>query len=61
MGDKEPTAGAKKSNKTYEQINKRLASDAFPELNFAKTHLVILLTVRKPEEFVHLAFKERRI
>lgn len=35
MGDKEPTAGAKKSNKTYEQINKRLASDAFPELNFA--------------------------
>ncbi|XP_058417035.1 breast cancer type 1 susceptibility protein isoform X2 [Diceros bicornis minor] len=30
--DKEPAAGAKKSNKPNEQINKRLASDAFPEL-----------------------------
>ncbi|KAM9045452.1 breast cancer type 1 susceptibility protein isoform 3-T3 [Megaptera novaeangliae] len=33
MGDKAPTTGAKKSNKPHEQINKRLASDTYPELN----------------------------
>ncbi|XP_046532675.1 breast cancer type 1 susceptibility protein isoform X1 [Equus quagga] len=32
MEDKEPATGAEKSNKPNEQINKRLASDAFPEL-----------------------------
>lgn len=53
MGDKEPTAGAKKSNKTYEQINKRLASDAFPELNFANTPGYFTNCSSKPEEFVH--------
>nr|XP_058904174.1 breast cancer type 1 susceptibility protein isoform X2 [Kogia breviceps] len=33
MGDKEPTTGAKKSNKPHDQVNKRLASDTYPELN----------------------------
>ncbi|XP_077020369.1 breast cancer type 1 susceptibility protein isoform X2 [Tamandua tetradactyla] len=33
MKDKETAIGAKKSNKRNEQINKRHASDAFPELN----------------------------
>lgn len=33
MGDKEPTTGAKKSDKPHKQITKRLASDTYPELN----------------------------
>ncbi|XP_070335548.1 breast cancer type 1 susceptibility protein isoform X6 [Odocoileus virginianus] len=55
MGDKEPIAGAKKSNKAYEQINKRLASDAFPELNLANTpgYFTNCSSSNKLEEFVH--------
>uniref|UniRef100_A0A671F2G6 Breast cancer type 1 susceptibility protein homolog n=1 Tax=Rhinolophus ferrumequinum TaxID=59479 RepID=A0A671F2G6_RHIFE len=33
MEDKEPATGVQKSNKPNEQINKRLTSNAFPELN----------------------------
>ncbi|KAB0367857.1 hypothetical protein FD755_021181, partial [Muntiacus reevesi] len=55
MGDKEPIAGAKKSNKAYEQINKRLASDAFPEINLANTpgYFTNCSSSNKLEEFVH--------
>ncbi|XP_055263927.1 breast cancer type 1 susceptibility protein isoform X1 [Moschus berezovskii] len=53
MGNKEPTAGAKKRNKTYEQINKRLASDAFPELNLTNTPGYFTNCSSKLEEFVH--------
>ncbi|CAI9163454.1 unnamed protein product [Rangifer tarandus platyrhynchus] len=55
MGDKEPIAGAKKSNKAYEQINKRLANDAFPELNLANTpgYFTNCSSSNKLEEFVH--------
>ena len=55
MGDKEPIAGAKKSNKVYEQINKRVASDAFPELNLANTpgYFTNCSSSNKLEEFVH--------
>ncbi|XP_059936394.1 breast cancer type 1 susceptibility protein isoform X2 [Mesoplodon densirostris] len=55
MGDKEPTTGAKKSNKPHEQINKRLASDTYPELNL--TNIPVFLThcssSNKLQEFVH--------
>ncbi|XP_019836614.2 breast cancer type 1 susceptibility protein isoform X2 [Bos indicus] len=53
IGDKELTAGAKKNNKTYEQINKRLASDAFPELKLTNTPGYFTNCSSKPEEFVH--------
>ncbi|KAB0364414.1 hypothetical protein FD754_008570, partial [Muntiacus muntjak] len=55
MGDKEPIAGVKKSNKAYEQINKRLASDAFPEINLANTpgYFTNCSSSNKLEEFVH--------
>ncbi|XP_068832036.1 breast cancer type 1 susceptibility protein isoform X6 [Capricornis sumatraensis] len=60
MGDKEPTAGAKKSNTTYEQINKRLASDAFPELNFTNTPGYFTNCSSKPEEFVHPSLQREK-
>ncbi|KAM7069625.1 breast cancer type 1 susceptibility protein isoform 2-T2 [Molossus nigricans] len=52
---KEPATGAKKSNKSNEQINKKLASDAFPELNL--TNIPGFLTngssSNKLQEFVN--------
>ncbi|XP_032471309.1 breast cancer type 1 susceptibility protein isoform X6 [Phocoena sinus] len=55
MGDKEPTPGAKKSDKPHEQITKRLASDTYPELNL--TNIPVFLThcssSNKLQEFVN--------
>ncbi|XP_061031770.1 breast cancer type 1 susceptibility protein isoform X2 [Eubalaena glacialis] len=55
MGDKTPTTGAKKSNKPHEQINKRLASDTYPELNL--TNIPVFFThcssSNKLQEFVN--------
>ncbi|XP_033266848.1 breast cancer type 1 susceptibility protein isoform X1 [Orcinus orca] len=55
MGDKEPTTGAKKSDKPHKQITKRLASDPYPELNL--TNIPVFFThcsgSNKLQEFVN--------
>ncbi|XP_064438573.1 breast cancer type 1 susceptibility protein isoform X2 [Mirounga angustirostris] len=63
MEDKEPATGAKKGSKPGEQINKRLASHAFPELNLTNVpgFFPNCSSSNKPQEFVNPSLRREEI
>ncbi|XP_074176367.1 breast cancer type 1 susceptibility protein isoform X1 [Rhinolophus sinicus] len=63
MEDKEPSTGVQKSNKPNEQINKRLTSNAFPELNLTNTPVFFTngSSSNKLQEFVNATLQREEL
>lgn len=60
--DEEPATGVKKSNKSDEQINKRLTSNAFPELNLTNIPGIFNgSSSNKPQEFVNPSLQREEV